>query len=247
MIEQIAFEKFIGTQFGQYRIERFVEETSHSPVFLAMTEGNSARYLVRLLAPPAHLHSRNREEYLASVQYKISQIAALQHPYIMPIVDYGVFRGIPFLVTPQISMRSLRSRLDKNGSMDIISTGRYLDQICTALEYAHQHGIIHESLSVDCIYLRLDGQILVANLGLASLIEPRREGRQPDLHAILGEGSAPEQLLGKPVGSFTDVYALGAVLYHLLTGSPVFTGSTAKEPRSATSLCLSPIAKSVAH
>lgn len=126
MIEQKAFEKFIGAQFGQYRIERFVEETSHSPVFLAHAEGSTAKYFVRLLAEPAHLHSRNREEYLASVQYRISQIAALQHPYIMPIVDYGVFRGIPFLVTPQISMRSLRTRLDKNGAMDVITAGRYL-------------------------------------------------------------------------------------------------------------------------
>ncbi len=89
--------------------------------------------------------------------------------------------------------------------------------------------IIHESLSVDCIYLRMDGQILVANPGLVSLLEPNHEGELRDLKIILGEGSAPEQLLGKPIGPFTDVYALAAVLYHLLTGSPVFSGRTPEE------------------
>src|ERR1700676_4381004 len=229
MIEQKTFDKFIGSLIGKYHLEQFVEENNYSAVFLAQTEGSPARYLIRLLTKPAHLQGKNRDEYLERFQYKVGQIAALQHPYLLPIVDYGVFRGVPFLVSPQISMRSLRTRLDKTGPLDVFTAGRYLDQICTALEFIHQHGVIHEELSVDCIYTRLDGQILVANLGLASLLEPYREGGQSNLPSFLGEGTAPEQLLGKPVGSFTDVYALGAVLYHVLTGSPVFSGRTLEE------------------
>ncbi len=229
MIEQKMFDRLSGSMFGRYRLEQYVEKNSYAPVFLAQIEGSSTKCLVRLLMPAAHLQGRNRDEYLASFQYKASQIAALQHPYLLPIVDYGVLRGIPFLVSPQISMRSLRTRLDKHVPMDALTAGRYLDQICTVLEYAHQQGFVHGNLSIDCIYLRLDGQILVANLGLASLLESYHETGQVNLQAIAGEGSAPEQLLGKPLGPFTDVYGLGAVLYHMLTASPVFSGNTFEE------------------
>lgn len=229
MAEQRTLDRLLGAKIGQYHLERFVEENYFSPTYLAQAEGKPAQYLVRLLPEPTDLRERRREEYLTNFQYKAGQLAALQHPYLMPIVDYGIYRGIPYLVSPFISMRSLRTRLDKNGPMDTLTAGRYLDQICIALEYAHQQGVIHEGLSIDCISFKLDGQVLITQTGLMRLLEPYWENRQTSLRYLVGEGSAPEQLLGRPVGAFTDVYALGAVLYHMLTGSPVFSGSTLEE------------------
>src|SRR6184192_2827422 len=86
--------------------------------------------------------------------------------------------------------------------------GRYLDQITATLEYAHQHAVLHSSLSVDCIFIRLDGQLVVADFGVRSLL---LTGQEEGLAAPLTEwdgACAPEQLLGKPVGTYTDVYAL---------------------------------------
>ena len=229
MIEQRAFELFIGAQFGPYRIKQLVEVQYHAPLFLAQKEESSALYFVRLLTGPASLQSSKRDDYLATFEHKASQLAALRHPCLLPVIDYGVQHNIPFLVMPQVAMQPLRVWLAENGSMDALMAARYLDQLCGMLAYAHQHDILHESLSVDCIYLRQDGQLLVANLGLISLLEMQHEGSQPNPGIIVGEGSAPEQLTGKPVGPFTDIYALGAVLYHLLTGSPAFSGSTPQE------------------
>ncbi len=229
MIEQKPFDKILGSVFGRYRLEQYIEKNTYAPMFLAQREGDSAKYLIRVFLLAAHLQGRNRDEYFANFQYKARQIADLQHPYLLPIVDYGVFRGIPFLVSPHISMRSLRTRIEKNGPMDGITAGRYLDQICTVLEYAHQQGVVHGNLSIDCIYLRLDGQIIVANLGLTSLLESSRETGVSHMQAVVGEGSAPEQILDKPLGSFTDVYGLGAVLYHMFTATPVFPGTTVEE------------------
>lgn len=229
MIEQRAFEQFIGAQFGPYRIKQLVEVQYHAPLFLAQKEESSAAYFMRLLPGSAYLQGDRQDEYLASFEYKASQLAALQHPCLLPIIDYGVQQGIPFLVMPQIATQSLRAWLAENGPMDALTAGRCLDQLCGMLAYSHQHGVLHESLSVDCIYLQQDGHILVANLGLISLLEMQHEGSQPNLDIIASEGSAPEQLTGKSVGSFTDVYALGVVLYHLLTGSPAFSGSAPQE------------------
>src|SRR6266581_5799277 len=229
MLKNNTFEKCIGTSLGNYRLEQFIEQTNWSPVFLARTSANSTGYLLRFLNGPASQSSKGHELYLERFQYQASQIATLQHPNILPLIDYGVYRGLPYLVSPQMSMRSLLSRLDRNGPLDIFTIGRYLDQIATALEYGHEHAVLHESLSVDCIFIRLDGQLVVADFGVRKLLESDRQDTDQNLIQGLSDVTAPEQLLGKPSSPATDVYALGAVLYHMLTGAPVFVGSTYEE------------------
>ncbi len=229
MIEQRAFEQFIGAQFGQHHLKQLVAIDYHTPLFLAHSQKSSAPCLVRLLTESTSLNSGKRDEYLARFEQKAGQLAALRHPCLLPVIDYGVEGDTPFLVMPQVAMQSLRTWLDNNGPMDALMAGHCLDQLCGALAYAHQHSILHESLTIDCVYLQPDGRLLIANLGLISLLDLQRDGKQSGMDARAGEGSAPEQLTGKPVGPFTDVYALGAVLYHLLTGEPAFSGYTPQE------------------
>ena len=229
MLKNNTFEKWIGTSLGNYRLEQFIEQSNWGPVFLARTNANSTGYLLRFLIGPANQSSKGHELYLERFKYQASQIATLQHPNILPLIDYGVYRGLPYLVSPQMSMRSLLSRLDRNGSLDVFTIGRYLDQIATALEYGQEHAVLHESLSVDCIFIRLDGQLVVADFGVRKLLESERQDAEQNLIKGMSDVTAPEQLLGKPSSPATDVYALGAVLYHMLTGAPVFVGSTYEE------------------
>jgi serine/threonine protein kinase len=228
MIKNPTFDRLVGTTLGNYRLEQLIEQNNAELVFLARTDGTTT-YLLRILAVPTGLASRERDAYLERFLYRVSQIAALQHPYILPVLDYGVEHGMPYLVSPQIPMRSLRARLAKSGPLDMHTAGRYLDQVAATLEYAHQHNVLHGNLTIDNIYIRLDGQLVVADFGLMELIELNEQDAQRNLLAGRGEVCAPEQLLGKTASSYTDVYALGAVLYHLLTGSPVFTAKTPEE------------------
>jgi serine/threonine protein kinase len=229
MLKNSTFEKWIGTSLGNYRLEQFIEQSNWGPVFLARSIANSTGYLLRFLIGPANQSSKSHELYLERFQYEASQIAALQHPYILPLIDFGVYRGLPYLVSPQMSIRSLLSRLDRNVPLDVFTIGRYLDQIATALEYGHEHAVLHESLSVDCIFIRLDGQLVVADFGVRKLLGSDRQNTEQNLIKGLSDVTAPEQLLGKPSSPATDVYALGAVLYHMLAGTPVFVGSTYEE------------------
>jgi len=228
-VNNLAFDRLVGTNLGKYRLEQLIEQDNYELVFLARTSDAQATYLIRILAEPGGLSPRNREGYLERFLYRAREIAALQHPYILPIVDYGVERGTPYLVSPQIPMRSLRARLAKSGPLDIYTAGRYLDQVAATLEYAHQHNVLHGNLTIDNIFIRLDGQLVVANFGIMDLIELNGQDAQRHLLHGRGEVCAPEQLLGKTISSYTDVYALGAVLYHLLAGSPVFAGNTPEE------------------
>ncbi|HEX6481069.1 MAG TPA: serine/threonine-protein kinase [Ktedonobacteraceae bacterium] len=229
MIKNFTSDKLIGSTLGNYRLEQLIEKNNSELVFLARTADGTTTNLLRILVEPAGLSSREREDYLERFLYRASQVAALQHPYILPLLDYGVEHGTPFLVSPHIPMRSLRARMAKSGPLDIHTAGRYLDQIAATLEYAHQHNVLHGNLTVDNIFIRLDGQLVVADFGLMDLIELNGQDAQRNLLQRRGEVCAPEQLLGRTASSYTDVYALGAVLYHLLTGSPVFAGNIPEE------------------
>ncbi|MEO8956403.1 MAG: serine/threonine-protein kinase [Ktedonobacteraceae bacterium] len=228
MIKHVSLDKLAGTSVGRYYLERFMGQSKLGPSFLAHTDPTTT-YLLRFLEGPMYATPKEREAYLEHFHYQAGQIAALKHPYILPLVDFGVFRGLPYLVTPHIPLRSLRTRIDKNGVLNTFTAGRYLDQIATALEYAHEHGVLHGGLSVDTIFIRLDGQLVVTDVGVRSLLEMNSQDKPRNQLLRWGEGYAPEQLLGKPPHPSTDVYALGAVIYHLLTGSSVFAGSTHDE------------------
>ena len=228
-LKNTVFDKWVGMSVGNYRLEQLVEQSNWGPIFLARTNSATTSYLLRFLVGPANLTLREQEVYLERFQYQASQIASLQHPYILPLLDFGAYRGLPYLVSPHIQMRSIGSRLTRNGPLDVFTIGRYLDQIATALEYGHEHAVLHGSLSVDCIFIRLDGQLVVADFGVRNLLELYRPGDEQALLYERSELSAPEQLLGKPTSPATDVYALGEVLYHMLTGAPVFVGSTSDE------------------
>ena len=222
MLKNSTFEKWIGTSLGNYRIEEFIEQSNWGPVFLARTNKNTTSYLLRFLTRQANQSSKSHELYLERFQYQASQIANLQHPNILPLIDFGVYKGLPYLVSPQMSMRSLLSRLERSGPLDVITIGRYLDQIATALEYGHEHAVLHESLSVESVFIRLDGQLVVADFGVRKLLETDRQDTEQNLIKGLSDVTAPEQLLGKPSSPATDVYALGAVLYHMLAGAACF-------------------------
>src|SRR5216683_1438733 len=229
MIEDASLDRLTGTRLGNYRLEQSLGQGKWGPVFLARTDTADTAYLLRILAGLTTSGAKDRQAYLERFQHQASQIATLQHPNILPLLDYGSYHGMPYLVSPHIAMRSLRTRLAKGVSLDALTVGRYLDQIAATLDYAHQHGVLHGSLSVDCISIRLDGQLVVADFGVVSLL--LMDNKDPLRDQLDGWSGtcAPEQLLGKPVGTYTDVYALGSVLYALLTGSPVFPGNTPEE------------------
>src|SRR6266699_6698941 len=224
-----TFDQLTGTTLGNYRLEQFIGQSKMGPVFLARTDAAATAYQFRFLVGPTNLAASYRDDYLERFQNQASQIAALQHLYILPLLDLGIYHGVPYLVSPHIAMRSLHTRLAKSGPLDVLTVGRYLDQVTATLEYAHQHAVLHGSLSVDCIFIRLDGQLVVADFGVRNLLESHQPDAERDLHYERSEVSAPEQLLGKPTSPATDVYALGAVLYHMLTGAPVFVGGTLGE------------------
>jgi serine/threonine protein kinase len=233
MVERAFLEKFTGATLGNYHLEQLIEQSKWGPVFLASSRTGTS-YIIRFVGTHLQedeLTTDSHIVFLGRFQQEANQVATLQHPHILPLLDYGNYRSIPYLVYPHVSLTSLRSMLTQNVPTDPGSVGRYLDQFASALEYAHQHAMIHRNLSTACIYMQANRQLTVGEFGLMRMYELSRLDNQQTSSSFTGssESSSPEQLLGKPVDAYTDIYAMGAVLYRLLTGHPPFSGKTREE------------------
>lgn len=234
MGERASLEKLVGAVLGNYRLEKLIDQSKWGPTFLASTR-TGTNFVVRFMELQ-NAHSEQSSDahivFLGRFQQEANRIAALQHPHILPLLDYGNYRGTPYLVYPHVSLTSLRALLAQNLPTDLIAVGHYLDQIASALEHAHQHAVLHRNLSTSSIFMQADHQVVVTEFGLLRIHELSREESQPTRAYTFdgsSETSAPEQLLGKPVDAYTDIYAMGAVLYRLLTGQPPFPGKTREE------------------
>jgi len=177
---------------------------------------------------------------------EIKTTANLQHPHILGLFDSGEAGGLVYYVMPFVEGESLRDRLKREHQLPVEEAIRIAREVLDALEYAHQHRVIHRDIKPENILLH-GGHALVADFGIALAVSRTDGGtRMTETGMSLGTPHymAPEQAMGeKEITPKADVYALGCVLYEMLTGEPPFTGTTAQaiiarvmteEPRSLT-------------
>lgn len=236
MGELTPLESFNGKVLGNYRVMRLLEAHKWGPVFLASDRAKD-QYIIRFLGIPlmedkaTKLTPAEHMVSLGHLQREAGNLALLVHPHIVTQVDYGTYQGFLYLVYRYLEYTPLRSLLKPDGLPDLLRVGRFLEQVASALEYAHAHGVAHRNLSTGCIFVPSGKQVMLGELGLLHLREVSLSGtlwKKGRTYPFEGstESCAPEQLLGKPVDTFADVYAMGAVLYRMLTAYPPFTGET---------------------
>ena len=185
------------------------------------------------LAYDEHLHReiavklvhRGRTDDLARFRHEAEMLAPLTHEHILPVYDYGQQGSWHYLVMPYISHGTLADRLQTRGPLTMEEAGTLLDQIASALQYAHDRGILHRDIKPSNILLRDDAFAYLADFGIARLLE--RESGLTQTGSFIGtpEYMAPE-LFESQASQSSDLYALGIVLYALLTGNLPFTGPT---------------------
>src|SRR5258708_16871873 len=164
MTGNAPYERLIGTTLGSYRLEQIVEQGEAGCVFVARNNGAGALFRLRILAVAPDLIAEDRIVFLGRFQQEANQIASLQHKGILPLVDYGSLSAAgeskaiswPYLVWPQLPMRSLSAQLTQKGPMDALLVSRDLVQVAAALEYAHQQAIMHRTLTTTSIFINQD-------------------------------------------------------------------------------------------
>ncbi|WP_207922910.1 serine/threonine-protein kinase [Micromonospora sp. KC606] len=169
-------------------------------------------------------------EFTTRFHAEARMLAALRHPGIVAVHDFGSTtltdgNRVSYLVMEYVDGEPLNAWIRRAGRLDPASTMSAVAQAATALHIAHTAGIVHRDVKPGNLLAKRDGTIVLVDFGIA------RSAASSGLtasHMVLGSASymSPEQVNNQPVSPATDVYALGAVAYHCLTGQPPFVGAT---------------------
>lgn len=213
-------ETITGTQLGHYTVTQHLAHGGMSEVYLAYDENSEQLYALKVV------EQADRDCY-QRFQREVQTMSKARHTHILPILDYGEARGLSYYAMPYIAYGTLKERLD-NGPLSPQEAEIILAQIGEALQCLHEAGLLHRDIKPGNILMDEAGRAWLADFGLAKEIE----GDQ-DLTAtgcVIGTPSymAPELSEG-PASRSSDIYALGVVLFEMLTGQRPFTGTTALE------------------
>ncbi|HEX3235724.1 MAG TPA: protein kinase [Gemmatimonadales bacterium] len=218
----------------RYRIERELGRGGMATVFLAHDLRHDRPVALKVLHPGL-AQLLGPERFLREIRL----CARLQHPHILAVHDSGGADGQLWFTMPYVEGETLRSRLLREKQLPVGDALRIARQVADALHYAHQHGVIHRDIKPENILLTgnlsLDqgttGEFhaLVADFGIARAVAAEPGERLTETGLSLGTPHymSPEQALAqRDVDQRTDIYALGCVLYEMLTAEPPYTGPT---------------------
>ena len=236
-----ALSRMAAALADRYRIERELGQGGMATVYLAHDVRHDRHVALKVLRPELAA-ILGGERFLKEIR----TTANLQHPHILTLHDSGEADGLVYYVMPYVEGESLRDRLNREKQLPVDEALRITKEVAGALDYAHRHGVVHRDIKPENILLH-DGSATVADFGIA-LAASRSEGstRMTETGMSLGtpQYMAPEQAMGeRDITPKVDVYALGCVLYEMLTGEPPYTGPTAQaiiarvmteQPRSLT-------------
>ncbi len=164
-------------------------------------------------------------------QREIRFAARLQHPHILTVLDSGEAAGQLWFTMPFVEGETLRERLRRQRQLPVQDALRIAREAASALDYAHRHDVVHRDIKPENLLLTVDGQVLVADFGIARALGGAPEAGLTETGTSIGTPAymSPEQASGeRALDGRTDVYSLGVVLYEMLAGEPPFTGPTAQ-------------------
>jgi serine/threonine protein kinase/tetratricopeptide (TPR) repeat protein/DNA-binding CsgD family transcriptional regulator len=211
---------YVGQQLGNYRLLRLLGRGGFAEVYLG------EHIYLKSQAALKILHTQLTPEQQSAFVQEGQMLVRLNHPNIVRVLDFAIEGGIPFLVMEYAPNGTLHQRHPPGTRLSPDTIVGYVRQVTSALQYAHDQGLIHRDVKPENMLLGLRNEVLLSDFGLALLAshaystlaqaEPSLRGTTPYL--------APEQLQGKPCPQ-SDQYALGVVVYEWLCGRRPFSGS----------------------
>ena len=212
----------VPTPLGRYRIRRKLGDGGMGQVFLAWDTKLEREMAIKLP------HANQSVELAERRQREAATAARLRHRNICPVYDVGVIDGRQFIAMAYIEGDTLAEKLKQQGPMKVDKAIRIAMDVASAVEHAHNHGVVHRDLKPSNIIIEPDGTPVVTDFGLAQMLDQPSITMTP-ANTPIGTPAymAPEQIKGdrNAIGPKTDVYGLGTVLYEMLSGRVPFNGS----------------------
>jgi serine/threonine protein kinase/nitrite reductase/ring-hydroxylating ferredoxin subunit len=231
----LSVEQLVGHSLGSYRVEQLLGHGNVNAVYLARHMVQQQPVMLTAFLLPPEYSPQLREKFKERFTRVASALTKLQHSRVLPTYDFGEQFGFPYLVAPLITSGSLAKVLKQQPRLSPSQALDILRPIAEGFDYAHGQGVVHGTLKSTNILLDQDGKIQIAGFGLANILELRglEQVEHPYAHlfsiarTFLGspEYIAPEVVQGAPFDALADVYALGAMLFELLSGKPPFSGA----------------------
>ena len=220
-----VLERLTASLADRYTVTRELGAGGMATVYLAHDLKHDRDVAIKVLHPDLGA-ALGGERFLSEIR----TTARLQHPHILPLLDSGAADGLLFYVMPYVAGETLRGRLERERQLPLDDAIQIAREVADALSAAHALGIVHRDIKPDNILLQ-SGHAVVADFGIALAVQQAGEQRLTQTGLSLGtpQYMSPEQAMGdRAVDARTDIYALGAVTYEMLTGEPPFTGATAQ-------------------
>ncbi|GEM_PF-6572157 len=212
-----------GHVLGSYRLVELIGRGGMGEVWQAqdLRLGRAAGVKVLPVGPTGDA------DLVPRFQREAASAAALQHPNILAVWDYGEQDGILYLVMPFVPGGPLTDQLTR-GPLPPGTALRYLRQMADALDYAHEHGIVHRDVKPDNVLMGDRGHLYLADFGIALVQGEALRLTRTGIAVGTPEYMAPEQAQGR-ADNRSDLYALGIILYQMLTGTVPFSGNSYTE------------------
>ena len=237
--EQIRLTLSAGTRLGPYEILSPLGSGGMGEVYRARDSKLDRDVALKVL--PSSV--ANDADTLTRFEREAKAVAALSHPNILAIYDFGSQDGVAYAVTELLDGETLRGRLDGGVLIPQRQAVDYGLQIARGLSAAHERGIVHRDLKPDNVFVTNAGHVKILDFGLAKRVEaPSQDqtsaptdGGHTEPGTVMGTMGymSPEQLRGLPVDQRADIFSFGAVLYELLSGRKAFKRDSASDTIAA--------------
>jgi serine/threonine-protein kinase len=211
----------IGDQFDRFQIQSHLAQGGMSDIYRAFDLVNRREVALKvpdqsIIGDPAQYERFQRE---------LQVMKTLQHPAILRGLDSGKYNRMPYLVTEFVQGQSLRALIETSAPLPPEQALPIVRKIADGMAYCHDNGVIHRDLKPENILVSAEGQPVIMDFGLA-LTKSAHRVTYSNLSATMGtpDYMAPEQVEGKRGDARTDVYALGTILYEMLSGKTPFAG-----------------------
>jgi Tol biopolymer transport system component len=218
-----VLERLASALADRYRVEGELGTGGMATVYLAHDLKHDRDVAMKVLHPDLGA-ALGGERFLSEIR----TTARLQHPHILPLLDSGEAGSLLYYVMPLVTGETLRARLEREKQLPIADAVLIAREVADALHYAHSLGVIHRDIKPENILLQ-NGHALVADFGIALAVQSAGGARMTQTGLSLGtpQYMSPEQAMGeRTIDARSDIYAIAAVTYEMLTGDPPFTGST---------------------
>ncbi|MBN1286726.1 MAG: protein kinase [Anaerolineae bacterium] len=210
-----------GKTLGQYEIIDQLGKGGMATVYRAYQVAMN-RYVAIKVLPPQFMHD---DTFVERFLREARVIANLNHRYVLPIYDFGTAGDLAYIVMRLAEGGTLAQLLEQRGPFSVRETSRIVKQIAAGLDYAHAAGIVHRDLKPQNILIDAKGDVYLSDFGIAKVMETTAKLTGSDLMGTPTYMS-PEQGQGGVIDRRADIYALGIVVYEMLTGKVPFTGES---------------------